>query len=109
MGHKIRLIVPTRKEAELGPLIGRIIGRWGGVTISDAVGWWSDKNGKPIRDVLSVLECSIGNWDREAMEWWYDLSVTVCSIFKQDCVFLSVTIEDASLIKLGGTTHSIGE
>lgn len=109
MGHCVRLIVPTDKEAELGPIIGRIIGRWDGVTILDGTGWWSPPVGNqdddtkyPVRDKLSILECSIGLWDLDAREWWCDLAAVVCRTFGQDCIFLSVTQETAMLVGCNG-------
>lgn len=102
MGYNVRLLVPTDNEVELAPIVGRVLGRWGGVTVSDAVGWWSDSSGTPIRDKLSVLECSIGLWDQAARDWWHDISDVVRSTFDQDCVFLSVVEEHAKLIGRDG-------
>jgi hypothetical protein len=101
MGFNVRLIVPTHSEEELGPIIGRIIGRWGGVTVSKAVGWWADEDGVPVKDQVSVLECSIGGeWRqvRSVREWWFDLAETVRATFDQDSVFLSAHVETAMLV-----------
>ena len=98
MGHCVRLLVPTDNEGELAPILGRVIGRWGGVTVSDASGWWTDNNGTPVKDKLSVLDCSIGLWDQAARDWWFDISDVVRAEWKQDCVFLSVTGSDGYLV-----------
>lgn len=108
MGHCVRLIVPTDKEAELGPIIGRVLERWGGVTILDASGWWEDDDGNPVKDTLSVLECSVGLWDIETRAWWHDLSAAVCDTFGQDCVFLSVQHETAILVRKDGMSRHLG-
>lgn len=99
MGYNVKLLVPTKNEAELGPIIGRILGHWGGVTISDASGWATDDNGKPIKDALSVIQCSIGSWDADARAWWFDLADTVRKEWNQESVFLSVTEEKMMLIR----------
>ncbi len=98
MGHNVKLIVPTGNELEVAPIIGKIIGRWGGCTVTAGKGWWLDKKKGQIFDTLSILECSIGKWNFEAHEWWDDLASIVRSTFKQECVFLSVTLESATLI-----------
>lgn len=98
LGHVVRLLVPTDNEAELAPIIGRVIGRWGGVTVSDASGWWTDKSGTPIKDKLSVVECHIGVWDQAARDWWFDISDVVKREWKQDCVMLSVHHSDGWLV-----------
>lgn len=97
-GHRVRLVVPTDNEQAIAPIIGRITGRWGGCSVTSGYGWWSDKNSEPIRDKLSVLECSIGLWDEDARSWWTDLADVVRCGWKQDCVFLSVVPEDAVLV-----------
>lgn len=107
MGHRVRLIIPTDNEQEIGPIIGRIIGRWGGLTVTSGVGWWRGNNGW-VRNKLSVLECSIGLWDQTTREWWYDLAKIVRIEWSQDCVFLSVAEEHAKLIGPGGMVRVIG-
>lgn len=98
MGHRVRLIIPDHREAAITPIIGKVIGRWGGCTIGLAYGWWSEKDGKPVRDKLSVLECSIGEWTPQVRIWWVDLANVVRKSWDQDCVFLSVVGETAMLI-----------
>lgn len=98
VGHRVRLVIPTDNESAIGPIIGRITGRWGGCTVTRAYGWWSDNDGEITRDVLSVVECSIGLWDQEARDWWTDISDVVRSEWDQTCVFLSVVEEQASLV-----------
>lgn len=100
MGHCVRLLVPTDNEAELGPIIGRIVGRWGGVTMSDASGWWTDANSKPVKDKLTILECFTSSWFHpETREWWFDLADVVRKEWNQDCVMLTVHHADGWLVE----------
>ena len=57
-GTCVRLVIPSGNEQEIAPIIGRIVGRWGGCTITSGNGWWADKDGVPVRDELSVVEVS---------------------------------------------------
>ncbi len=98
MGYCVRLIVPTDRESELAPIVGRIVGRWDGCTVTTGYGWWNDKTRTPVKDALSVVECSVKLWDHDTRIWWYDLATGVCRTFGQDCVFLSVSRERATLV-----------
>ncbi len=98
VGHNVKLIVPTGNDLELAPIIGKIIGRWGGCTVTSGKGWWVDKKKGQIFDALSILECSIGAYDIEARVWWHDLASAVRAAHDQECVFLSVAAETAVLV-----------
>lgn len=97
MGHCVRIILPDFEDA-MAPIIGRIVGRWGGCTLSDGVGFWSDKNGRIVRDRITIVECNIGPWDSESREWWTDLSDSVRKQWSQDAVFLSVHKSEGLII-----------
>ncbi len=99
MGHKVRIIIPSDNEVAISPIIGRIIGRWGGCTVTSAYGWWSpDKGEPPVRDKLSVVDTSIGEWNGVIRHWWMDLADVIRREWKQTTVFLSVTGETAFLV-----------
>lgn len=104
MGHCVKLVVPTLygdttfKEEEVSPIIDRIVQHWGGVTVSDAEGWWTDNEGKAVKDTLSVMECHIGPWNEETQEWWFRLADLVRTMWNQDCVMLSVSNSDGWLV-----------
>lgn len=108
MGHRVRLVIPTDNEQEIAPIIGRVIGRWDGCTVTSGYGWWNS-GGKTIRDKLSVLECSLGVWDQNAREWWHCLSDVVRVQQNQECVFLSVVTEHAELIYSSDKREPIGD
>jgi len=97
-GHRVRLVIPTDRQADIAPIIGRIIGRWNGCTVTTGHGWWADSGGKPVKDTLSVLECSIGVWDVIAREWFESLADVVRDEWGETCVFLSVVPESAFLV-----------
>lgn len=117
MGHCVRLLVPTDNEQVLAPIIGRVVGRWGGVIVSDASGWWTNGNGDAIKDKLSVLECSIGVWDHAARLWWFDIVDVVRVTWKQDSVMLTVHDSDGWFVSgnessdrelIGGDRRALG-
>lgn len=108
MGHRVRLVVPSDNEAELGPILGRIIGHWGGCTLLSGKGFWSDKDGVIVQDVLSVLEVSIPLWDQAASEWFSDLADVVRKEWDQDSVYLSVQEEAAIFIGRDGFVEVMG-
>lgn len=102
MGHCVRLVIPTDNEARIVPIIRKIIGRWGGCTITSGKGWWTDKCRGQIFDRLSVVDCSVPNWDKYTRQWWEDIAIEVCDRFRQDCVFLSVHKESTMLVNRDG-------
>ncbi len=108
MGYCVKLIVPTGNELQTAPIVGKIIGRWGGCTITSGKGWWVDKKLGQIHDVLTIIECSIGSFDHKARMWWEDLAADVCCTFEQTCVFLSTAQETAMLIDHDGVGRHVG-
>ncbi len=105
MGYNIKLIVPTDNELMVAPIVGQVLGHWGGCTVTTGKGWWNDAEKGQILDPLSILECSVDVWDQDAYEWWTDLATAVCATFDQDCVFLSIQDEKAMLIRADGMSR----
>ena len=98
-GCCVRLVIPSQSEQQIAPVIGRIIGRWGGCTITSGAGWWTDADGTPVKDLVSVVECSIGDaWDQDTARWFHDLADVIRAEWSQDSVFLSVQGETAYLV-----------
>lgn len=108
MGHRVRLVAPSDNEMELSPIVGRIIGRWGGCTSYIGRGWWLDAKNQKVIDRLTILETSIGEWDYVAREWWSDLAEIVRKHWEQDCVFLSVVREEAKLLFASDKWEQVG-
>ena len=98
MGHCVRIIIPTDKPADIGPIIGRIIGRWGGCTVTSGYGWWTDESGMAVNDALSVVDTSIGHWNAVIRHWWMDLADVIRREWNQDSVYLSVQSETAFFV-----------
>lgn len=109
MGYKVELFVPTHQTEELGPLIGRIAGKWGGVTVSQEKGWWINGAGDLVPDDVSILKCSVPSWTASTRRWWYDLATTVAKCFEQDRVLLNHRLETAILIDRDGNVETIGD
>lgn len=114
MGHCVRLIVPTGNEAQLAPIIGRIVGRFGGVTVLIGRGYWSDPDdhiikGFPItRDKVTVLETSVpGPWHGPVRQWWIDLARVVRDEWEQESVYLSVRDEFVLFVGPGAEVRGI--
>lgn len=111
MGHCIRLIVPTDNEAQLAPIIGRIVGRFGGTTVLKGTGYWID--GEPPlayvnqREQVTVLETSVPTWRGPVRQWWIDLARVVRDEWKQESVFLSVHEESVLLVGMGAEVTGI--
>ncbi len=89
MGYFVRLIVPTDNEQSIVSIVGRIVGHWGGCTVTTGYGWWQGKDGY-VKDKVSIIECSIGVWDGPTRTWWHDLADAVRVEWDQESVFLSV-------------------
>ena len=110
MGHCVRIVLPVLDDCgtdKLGTkesdgrnaeIIRRIVERWGGVTLSDSMGVWTDDQQCSIKDKVIVAECSIGVWTLPVRAWWFELADHVRDVHGQDCVFLSVREETAMLI-----------
>ncbi len=110
MGHCVRLIVPTDNEAQLAPILGRIVGRFGGVTMLTGVGLWDDLvepdgqqcvTAPPLREQVTILETSVPTWSGPVRQWWIDLARVVRDEWKQESVYLSVREESVLLVGQG--------
>lgn len=105
MGVNVTLVVPSASPQDVAPIIGAIVHRWDGVTVWRADGYWKDSAGAVICDRVSVLACSVGDFDDAAYEWWHDRAEAVRRAFTQDSVFLSFTPQNAELVGDGHTTR----
>ena len=108
MGYNVKLILPTESEAEANPIIGRVVGAWQGCTITPGFGWGLNKNGKPVRDRLLILRCTVPYWDKNVKAWWRDLAEVARTTWNQASVFLSVSEERAELVCGPITREPIG-
>ena len=115
MGVNVTLVVPSANPLEYASIVGRIIQKWGGVTVVEACGWWMDADGKAVQDRNSILMCSVGGIDDEVYGWWHDMADIVRKVFDQECVFLSFTSQDAELVEaertvlIGGNDANISD
>ena len=111
MGHCVRIVLPVlddcgtdklwsqKSDGRNAEILGRIVERWSGVTLSDNVGVWLNEWGDTVLDRTIVAECSIGPWNMQTREWWIELADHVRDVHRQDCVFLSVRDETAMLVQ----------
>ena len=106
MGTCVRLIVPTNNGNELVPIIGRIVGRFGGTTVTKGNGCWASKqaNGCVTRDAITVLDTSVPMWSPTIRQWWVDLAEVVREEWGQESVFLSIHEETAFLVESDSVT-----
>ncbi len=108
MGVNVTLIMPTINRREMTSFASSIAERWGGLTTWAGFGVWKNGKGQLIWDSVTVFSCSIQDViDGNAYEWWHSLADAVRRTFKQECVFLSFTPQDAELVG-DGFTERIG-
>lgn len=93
----ITVLLPDVDEGYTRQFIGRLVKRFGGVTISDARGLWTDNDGIECADNLTRLDCNIGLWS-EHREWIIGQCRDASYRLSQDCIYLSVRDEEVHFI-----------
>lgn len=89
-------------------IIRRVCERFGGATLSDARGVWTDKSGQVVADNHTRLEVVTGPWTEQKRQWFIGLCRECADNLGQDSIYLSVVSGTVQLIgRVEGDGHDV--